>query len=80
MQRASNIYFRLVPNLYFTDHSKLFGDPVCFAIGFLKPTKLGLQRNNDKDTSPNGIRTKDSRVPPAKVHEYLKSFDMIRPL
>jgi len=80
LQPVATISFRLLPNLSFTDHPKLFGEPVWFAVGVLKPTKLGLQTNSDKDMSPNGIRTKDARVPPAKDHEYLKSSDMIPPL
>jgi hypothetical protein len=80
LQPAATISFRLLSYLSYTDHPKYFGDPAWFAVGVLKPTKLGLQRNNDKYMSPNGIRTKDSRVPTAKDHERLKSSDMIPPL
>jgi hypothetical protein len=73
-------FFRLITNLSFSDHPKLFGDPVWFVVDFRKPTKLGLQMNNDKAMPPNGIRTKHSCVPPTKDHKHLKSPDMIPPL
>jgi hypothetical protein len=56
---------------------KLFCDPVWFGVGFLKPTQLGLGKNNDKDLSPNGIWINDLCVSAAKDHEHPKPSDMI---